>query len=189
MNKKITLQQIAEIAKKHGYEPAALDAVVRVESNGSGFSSSTGKIIIQFEPHWFKRLAGEGAKRGVIWSSNRVENQTNEWLAFNEAFYINPNAAMQATSIGLFQIMGFHYKTLGFKKVGDMWDFCKESEANQLELGVRFINSNAKLRKALKENDYHTFAYYYNGAQYQKFNYAARLKSAYEQAKIKISLV
>lgn len=178
----MTKEQISAIALKHGYEPEAVHSVLEVESNGKGFSEKTGKIIIQFEPSWFMQLADPASKKkGKIWSANKVENQTAEWLAFNEAFGINPNAAMQSTSIGMFQIMGFHYKTLGFKTVGEMWDFAKLSEVNQLEMGIRFINSNARLRKALKAKDWKTFAYYYNGARYQKFNYDNRLIAAYKK--------
>lgn len=179
----ISNDQLATIAKKYGYEPAALKAVLEVESNGKGFSDTTGKIIIQFEPHWFKRIADAKSRtKGVIWSQNKVENQTEEWKAFNEAFSINPNAAMQATSIGMFQIMGFHYGKLGFKTVGEMWDFCKASEVNQLELGVRFINANPHLKNALKTKNWQKFAYYYNGAAYQKFNYDNRMAVAYSRS-------
>lgn len=179
---KVTKEQVEEIARKHGYEPEAVHAVLEVESNGKGFSDTTSKIIIQFEPSWFMRIADPvSRKRGKIWSANKVDNQPNEWLAFNEAFGINKSAAMQSTSIGMFQIMGFHYRALGFATVDEMWNYAKVSEANQLEMGIRFINSNARLRKALKARDWKTFAYHYNGSQYQKFNYDNRLASAYRK--------
>jgi len=150
--------------------------VVKVESGGQGFSKETGKIIIQFEPSWFKRKAPYTPSG--LWSLNKVEKQTAEWIAFNDAFSKNKEAAMESTSVGLMQVMGFHYKLLGFKTVGDMWDYAKESELNQLRLGLRFIKSNTKMYKALKLSDWETFAYYYNGAQYKKFDYANRLAKA-----------
>ena len=90
---------------------------------------------------------------------------------------------MESTSIGLMQVMGFHYKLLGFKKVGDMWDFAKKSEMNQLWLGLKFIQSNKKMHTALKNNDFSTFAYYYNGSGYKKYNYDTKLNDAYNQHK------
>lgn len=179
MFKKLQISDIINLATHHGYEPAALRAVIAVESGGIGFAADTGKIIIQFEPVWFRRKVPY-APSGR-WSVNKVERQRNEWLAFNDAFRINPNGAMESTSIGMMQIMGFHYKLLGFNSVGAMWDFAKVSEANQIELGIRFIKANPKLDKALKNKDWKTFAYYYNGAGYRMNQYDTKLANAYKR--------
>ena len=53
---KITNDQIREIANRFSLEFAALKTFIEVESGGSGFDKRTGKLLIQFEPHWFKRL-------------------------------------------------------------------------------------------------------------------------------------
>lgn len=150
--------------------------VVKVESGGQGFAKDTGKIIIQFEPSWFKRKSPYTPSGK--WSLNGVEKQSAEWIAFNDAFSKDKNAALESTSVGLMQVMGFHWKLLGFKSAGELWDYAKVSESNQLRLGLLFIKSNPKMYKALKLSDWDTFAYYYNGAQYKKFNYAERLAKA-----------
>lgn len=177
---KLNNSQIIDLAKKYGISYASLKAVIEVESGGIGFASD-GKIIIQFEPSWFKRKSPYTPSGK--WSQNRVERQSQEWIAFNDAFSKNPNAAMESTSIGLMQVMGFHYSLLGFKTVGAMWDFAKVSEANQLELGLKFIKLNTKMYNALKKNDFNTFAYYYNGSAYKKFNYHTRMQTAYNKYK------
>jgi len=174
---KITQQEKQQLATKYGIAPASLEAVLEVESGGKGFDETTGKIIIQFEPLWFKRKSPYTPSGA--WSQNGVERQAKEWQAFNNAFKSDPNAAMESTSIGLMQVIGFHYALLGFKTVGEMWDFAKADEANQLELGLKFIKSNKKMYNALVKNDFATFAYYYNGQQYKKFKYDTRLKAAY----------
>ena len=46
-------QEIKEVAKNFGIEPAMFLAFIEVESGGKGFDDATGKIIIQFEPVWF----------------------------------------------------------------------------------------------------------------------------------------
>lgn len=176
MSKKITKKQIDDLAIKNGYAFKRLNAVVKVESGGIGFDSVTGKIIVQFEPSWFKRKAPYTPSGK--WSLNGVERQSQEWIAFNDAFSKNPDAAMESTSIGLMQVMGLHYKLLGFKTVGEMWDFAKVSEANQLELAIRFIKSNPALDLALKTGNAARFAYFYNGSQYKKYNYDTRLIAA-----------
>jgi len=184
MDKTLTLTQIHDLANSNGYPFAALNSVIRVESSGHGFSPLTGRIIIQFEPTWFKREFADWKNHsdGHTWVNNGVGNQTDEWKAFNDAFAINANAAMEATSIGLMQVMGFHWKDLGFTSVGAMWDFAKESEANQVALGIRFIKTIPKLDTALKNKDWATFAYYYNGSGYAKFNYDSRLATEYQKS-------
>ena len=175
---RITTNQLANLACKNGYELATLEAVINVESGGIGFDRATGKIIIQFEPSWMKRKAPYTPSGK--WSINGVERQSAEWIAFNDAYSENPNAAMESTSIGMMQVMGFHYKLLGFKTVGSMWDFAKQSEINQVELAVRFIKSNKKLDQALKDKNWPVVAYYYNGSQYKKFKYDTRLAYSYQ---------
>jgi hypothetical protein len=184
MSKKLTNEQIMALAQKNAYEYEALRAVIEVESNGNGFASA-GRLTIQFEPSWFKRTASDWRKHEKLltWVNNGVENQDKEYQAFTSAFQFSPAAAMKSTSIGLMQVMGFHYSLLGFRTVGDMWNFAKQSEANQLELGIRFIQSNKKLDNALKNKDWATFAYYYNGALYRNFKYDTRLATAYKKFK------
>lgn len=167
--------KIQELAKEFNIPSDNIRKVVAVESGGKGFNTD-GKIIIQFEPSWFKRKAPYTPSG--LWSLNKVERQSEEWVAFNDAFKKNPSASMESTSIGLMQVMGFHWKLLGFKSVGDMWDYAKKGEFEQLRLGLLFIKSNSKMYKALQTSDFDTFAYYYNGAQYKKFNYAERLRKA-----------
>ena len=163
--RKITLNDINELACKHQIEFAALRAFLHAESGGVAFDPVTGKIIIQFEPSWFKKKAPY-APSGA-WSLNGVERQSKEWIAFNNAFGLNPNAAMESTSIGLMQVMGFNYKMVGFKSVGEMWDFGKVSAKNQLEIGVRYIVAHPALYKALKDKNWHLVATYYNGSGYK----------------------
>ena len=165
MNKE--LQTIVKlVACQFKFEPAALAAFIEVESGGKGFDEKTGKILIQFEPIWMKRLAPYTPSGA--WSVNKVDVQYKEWIAFNDAFPKNPNKAMEATSIGLGQIMGFHYKRLGFATVGAMWDDAKKGLENQIEQIAKFILTDKKLLFALKTGDWHTVASIYNGASYAK---------------------
>jgi hypothetical protein len=180
MGKLLSTTDFDTLSREFDLEKALIKAVVSVESGGKGFDS-LGKIIIQFEPSWFKRKAPYTPSGK--WSLNKVEVQSREWEAFNDAFSKNPNAAMESTSIGLMQVMGFHYKLLGFSNVGAMWEFAKESEINQLRLGLKFIKSNKKMYEALKTKNFSVFAYYYNGEQYKKFNYDTRMLASYNKSK------
>lgn len=164
MNRELELI-IRVVACKFGYDPAALASFIEVESGGKGFDSSTGKLLIQFEPHYFRKrvpYAPSGA-----WSVNKVDVQKKEWTAFNNAFQIDQNSAMESTSIGLGQIMGSHWKRLGFKSVGEMWDHAKTSLENQVWQIAKFIETDKNLQVALKKPDWHKVATIYNGAGYK----------------------
>lgn len=153
---------IKKLALNFNLEPAILASFIEVETGGQGFDESTGKIMIQFEPSWFKKNAPY-APSGK-WSLNKVERQNAEWIAFNDAYAKDADAAMESTSIGLGQIMGFHFKRLGFDSVGEMWDFAKESLENQVWMICKFIETDKKLKFALKTCDWFTVASIYNGS-------------------------
>jgi hypothetical protein len=162
--KKITSDQIRNLAESGGLEFAVLKAFIEVESGGTGFDKVTGKLLIQFEPSWYRKRA-PFAPSGA-WSSNKVDVQSKEWLAFNDAFAKDATGAMEATSIGLPQIMGFHWKRLGYSTVGAMWDDFKKGEFEQVAALVRFIRTDNKLFAALQRKDWHQVASIYNGASY-----------------------
>jgi hypothetical protein len=180
-NKLLTNAQINDLAIKNGYEYRVLKSIIQVESGQHGFHPLTGKIIIQFERLWFKREYKDWAAdvMHTTWQSNKVGNQDAEWLAFDSAFAVNADAAMKSTSIGMMQLMGFHYAELGFKKVGEMWDFAKESEHNQVLLAIKWIKTVPPLDLAIKNKDWQKIACYYNGGSYRSYCYDTRLHSAY----------
>lgn len=165
--KKISNSDIKGIAGNNGIGAAALLAFIEVESGSKGFDDKTGKILIQFEPHWFRKKAPY-APSGA-WSVNKVEVQTKEWIAFNNAFAIDAEAAMMSTSIGMPQIMGFHWQLLGYSSVGAMWDDFKRSEYHQILALVRFLKAykGGHILRALKLRDFHAVATLYNGAEYK----------------------
>ena len=171
----ITNDEFLQLSLEFGIPVASIKAIDLVESNGQGFDPKTGKIKIQFEPHWFKKLSKLVTG---LWSTNTVDVQSKEWIAFNDAYAKNPTRAMESTSIGRMQVMGFHWKRLGFSSVGEMWDFAKESEANQLWLGLKFIVTDNRLLNALLIKDWRKVAYYYNGPEYERNKYHTKLQNA-----------
>ncbi|MDP3561758.1 MAG: N-acetylmuramidase domain-containing protein [Legionellaceae bacterium] len=159
---------LKEISRNNNIEYAALRAFIAVETGGIGFAKDTGKIIIQFEPVWFRRKAPY-APSGA-WSVNKVDVQSKEWIAFNDAFRKNPNAAMQATSIGLGQIMGFHFSILGYKTVGAMWDDAKVGDYQQVLQLVRFLKAyrSGDILKALQLRNFTRVAELFNGSGFRE---------------------
>lgn len=184
--KRIDDHDLQVIAQQAGIEFAMLKAFIEVESSGRGFDPKTGKLLIQFEPTWFRRqspYAPSGA-----WSVNRVDVQSREWVAFNDAFYKDPEGAMKSTSIGLPQIMGFHWALLGYSSVGEMWDDFKKGEYYQVKALVRFIEAKQNLYTAMQQKNFYRIAYIYNGSKFREMAkkwgrepYDISMKKAYEK--------
>ena len=181
-------KNIIDICKHQDIDARTLLAFISVETGGKGFDDRTGKIIIQFEPSWFKKEAPY-APSG-LWSVNKVDVQAKEWLAFNDAFRKNPSAAMESTSIGLGQIMGFQYKRLGYKSVNEMWDDAKKGILQQVGQIVKFIKTDKNLELALKNKNWSEVAKLYNGSGYKelakKYNrlpYDQSMQIAYDKFK------
>ena len=177
----ITENEYKNLAKEFEISVSKVKSIDSVESNGEGFDPATGKIKIQFEPHYFKRIS---RLLSGLWISNKVDIQSKEWKAFNDAFAKNPTAAMESTSIGRMQVMGEHWKRLGFKDVNQMWDFAKDSEMNQLWLGLKFIETDKRLFEAVKIWDTKKVAYYYNGKNYWIKGYDKKLEAAESKYRI-----
>lgn len=172
----ITQKDFENLSAEFGIEIPMIKALDLVESNGQGFDPKTGKIKIQFEPSYFKNIT---KLFSGLWSKNKVDVQSKEWEAFNDAFRVNPNAALRSTSIGRMQVMGYHYARLGFNTVGEMWDFAKKSERNQLWLGLKFMTTDPALYKDIRNKYFKGIAYRYNGVNYWIKGYHIKIEKAY----------
>ena len=126
---------VVQAAKLLGVEPAAVKAIIHVESAGRGYLKD-GRVIILFERHKFydllpKSLAHEtAAKYPNICNrkSGGYYGKAGEYSRFNLAFSIDKECAMKSASWGLFQIMGFNHAAAGYATVGEFVDAMKESE-------------------------------------------------------------
>ena len=171
-------------AKQFNLDWAAVISFIEVETGGRGFDEKTGKIIIQFEPSWFKKKAPY-APSG-LWSVNKVDVQSREWEAFNDAFQKDSDAAMQSASIGLGQIMGFHYERLGYNNVGEMWNDAKKGIDRQIWQILQFIETDKRLKTAIKIHAWSMATDIYNGLGSRELAikngwipYEEKLKTAY----------
>lgn len=185
---KIVNSAIGLFSSQFGLEAAMIKSFVEVETGGKGFDEKNGKLIIQFEPAWFRR--NEPYAPSGKWSVNGVERQEKEWIAFNDAWKINPVSAMLSTSIGLGQIMGFNFNKIGYKAVGDMWDEAKKGEELQVYQLCKYISYDSNLKTAMKDHDFTKIATIYNGSEFKEMakkwgreSYDISLRKAYEKYK------
>ena len=167
-----------------GVETACVKAVTKVESRGSGFLPS-GAPVILFERHWMykllkAKLGHEPALSDVVDpKAGGYKGGAAEHTRLEKAVAIDRECALQSCSWGLFQIMGFHWKALGYGSVQQFVNAQYASEAKQLDTFVRFLKINPSMLAALKVKDWAKFAKLYNGPAYAKNNYDTKLAEAY----------
>jgi hypothetical protein len=178
----------ADAARALGCEPEAVMAVVAVESGKSGFGAD-GRPLILFEPHIFSRLtkraydASNPKVSYVNWDKSKYPGtQSGRWAQLTEAASLDLENAVASASWGRFQIMGFNYPRCGFASAKELVAFLSQSEANQLEVFVRFV-TNAGIADELARQDWAGFALIYNGKAYAENKYDTRLADAYAKYK------
>ena len=180
---KLTEQDFERAAKKLKCEVASIKAVAEVESRGNGFYAS-GFPVILFERHIFRKYTNGRYNKSHPHLSGPAGNYgaagRNQIRKFNEAFALDPIAAMKSCSWGKFQIMGFNHAVCGYETVGEFVDAMKESEGKHLDAFVEFVIAN-KLAGHLRTKDWASFAKGYNGAGYQKNKYDTKMANAYKR--------
>ncbi|WP_426041492.1 N-acetylmuramidase domain-containing protein [Brevundimonas sp. TWP2-3-4b1] len=174
-------EQIAAVAASLDLTPAHVGAVYDVESRGNGMASD-GLPIILFERHWFARLtSGKHNAYSAISNSKPggyPKTQAERWDQMLRAVALDPNAALQSASWGLFQIMGFNHAAVG---QSTPWAFAREMAAGEgahLQAFAAFIKSKG-LVDELRDKRWAAFARAYNGPNYAINAYDTKLAAAY----------
>lgn len=193
-NKFLTEDDIEKAASLNQLEKAAIKAVIKVETSGTGFLPD-GRPRILFEGHIFWRelvkhnidpSKYQSTHPDIIypkWTKDWYKGGTKEYNRLEKAKLIHEEAALLSASWGLFQVMGFNFKLAGFNDVQDMVEKHYESEEYHLFAFLNFINSNQLVEK-LRAKDWAAFALGYNGKGYKLNQYDTKLKMAYEKFKI-----
>lgn len=191
MSKRITLEQITEAAKAINVPTAALQAVMKVEAKGSGFNSD-GTPVVLFERHVFRQRLIANAKASL---ADKVMRERPDLCAktsggyglysaqhgrLNAACQYDRASALESASWGLGQVMGYHWKALGYASLQAFINAMYKDEASQLDAMCRFIRANG-LDKYLRNQDWKNFALSYNGKEYAKNNYDIKLANAYKE--------
>lgn len=184
---RMALADVQAAAERYKVGVAALQAVLDVESSGSGFDEAHRPKIL-FEPHIFFRelartpaLQAAAVKAGLAYPHQGMQpypgSSEGNYSRLKRACMIEPNAAMHSASWGVAQVMGFNYATCGFDNVADMVLDCMDSEAAQFDLLLAYCEKNG-LISALQRLDFRAFALGYNGPGAVEA-YAGRLGTAY----------
>ena len=178
-------------AERLGLEPAALMAVAEVESGGRVHAVAGGRTepLIRFEGHYFDRLLPphlqEKARALALASplAGAIANppsQAARWALLERAAALDEDAAYAATSWGIGQVMGDHWRWLGYDSVGALVEEARSGFAGQLRLMLAYIE-RAGLIEPLRRHDWRAFARGYNGPAYARHGYHTRLAAAYRR--------
>lgn len=186
-------KDLARAAERLGVPVAAIKAVNEVESRGRGYLDD-GRPVILYERHIaYRRIAERGGNADAL--VERYPTLINpqrggyaggaaEWSRLASARQITPafpGIAEEACSWGQFQIMGYHWESLGYASIDEFVATMNASESQQLDAFARFIEADAALLKALKARKWDAFAKAYNGPAYRENLYDVKLARAFER--------
>lgn len=195
--KRMQPSDLVAVAKAGGYETPSLQAILDVESAGSGFDDS-GRPKTLPEPAVFFTQLWDGKKVAADWQARQKRQlaaiqsglATAAWgsipyPATSDARYsrlarmmaIDPSAALRSCSWGIGQVMGFNYAACGYPDVETMVSDACASEVLQFGFVIRFIE-HAGLGAALKRRDWAALARGYNGPGNVEV-YSKKLATAY----------
>lgn len=171
------------MAAQINVEWEALAAAVEVESGPLGGFDASGRPIILFERHLFSRRTSSRFDASNQNVSNRTpggypRTQDGRWAQLREAFALDAEAALAATSFGRFQILGLNHASSGAPGVFAYVAGIAHSERGQLAAFVAFLRAN-NLVDELQRRDWAGFAGGYNGPGYAANQYDAKLAEAY----------
>ena len=182
-SKTLTEEDYTKAASLLNCSKAAVRALVKIEANGRGFLKD-GRPKILFEPHWFGYYTQYRYNRSLPQLSSRSWNRRlyrqggTQWQKLERAMRLDEASAIKSASYGLFQVMGFHYKTCGYGNPKQYYDAQFTSEFEHLRCAIAFIKSK-NLDRHLRSLNWAAFAYGYNGSGYRANRYDTKLAAAY----------
>lgn len=169
-----------------GTDPVYLKAVAAIESAGENFWNVNGKKVppIRPEAHWFGRLTNYQFNdthphiSSRSWDPSLAATTREEaWKQYEEMKSLDPKAAAEATSWGPFQIMGFHWRRMGYPSVeAFIDDMDGPDDDGQMNTFVEFVKRDLSLLRAIRSGDWDTWEKAYNGGGYGGA-YAAKIRA------------
>lgn len=183
----LSTQDIEAAAQRLEMEPAILRALVQIESGGAGFGPD-GRPVILFDPVLFSQLTGgrfdaeaPEVSQAKLQPGGLGGSQSQRWERLARAYGLDAEAALSATSWGLFQIAGSSHRDAGAADVSSFVLDQAYSELRQLAAFENLIRVQS-LADELRAKDWEAFARLYNGEN-GAARYAQALADAYVNAK------
>lgn len=185
---------IAAKAAEFKVPEAHLKAVVEVESAGKIFAKIGGKLrpMVLFEPHiFYRRLSGAAQAEAVqLGLASKKPNrklygktQADRWAqieageALLKRHKLPGGAARESASYGVGQVMGYHWKSLGYASLALFLKTVEAGVEGQVDAMMRHIVVN-NLDDELRDGRWAAFARGYNGPAYRKNRYDTKMEEA-----------
>lgn len=164
-----------------GVPPESLWTVVTVETSGRGFLPDRRPQIL-FERHEFRRRTGgrfDASHPGISGPQGGYgAGGAHQHDRLLEAVALHRQAALESTSWGLGQILGYNAALAGYSDAEEMVAAFCEGEDQQLLGMARFLRSS-RLDSALSRGDWTAFARGYNGPGYAANRYDEKLQASH----------
>lgn len=191
---KSVLDEVVSVARKNNIPPAALLAVVEIESDGRALEQDGKTPCLLFERHIFYRelkklrpdrlslAISQGLAHEKWQRSTQYKDQGNSaarLVLINKARLVDPECANRSASWGVGQTMGFLAEELGFANANQMLaKMVQGGIPAQVDCMVREIRRKG-LDASLRSQDWAHFARIYNGPGYAQNSYDTKLAAAY----------
>ncbi len=179
----LTEEDYREAALELDCEVRAIKAVAKTESRGAAFDFRQRPTIL-FEPAKFHLYSGYHFVRShpnLQLVNKHYGGPEQQWKRLEEAYGLDAQAAILATSWGKFQTMGFNYFQAGFAMLEVFLTAMCASEKAQLDAFVAFIKYSKERLKGLQKKNWAEFAKYYNGDNYRENNYDVVMRNNYDK--------
>jgi len=167
-----------------GGDSATLWSLVVVETNGFGFFADRRPQIL-FERHIFQARTGGSYSAAHPDISNPQPGGyavgAAEYDRLARAMLLDERAALESTSWGLGQVMGFNATSVGYADVYAMVSAMVAGEGAQLQAVAQFIAGNPALSRAVTARDWANVALHYNGPNYSENKYDEKLAANYQK--------
>lgn len=182
-----TMTGIQEEADRLSVEWQALAAVAEVESAGKPLWD--GLCPIRIEGHYFHRLLPDDKRQTAVDrnlahpNAGQIGNpggMAERYRQLEQMILIDEDAALQSCSWGLGQVMGEHWRALGYDSVQRLAAEAQGSVAGQVRLMGRFIE-HFGLADELRRKDWAAFARRYNGPGFAANAYDVKMAKAYDR--------
>jgi hypothetical protein len=191
------ISAVVRVAKANKIEPAALLAVVEVESSGVPFEHDGVTPRFLYERHVFyrevRKLRGKARAEAAIRAGlgrtnwNKAVQYSDQRSSparlalMKKAKEFDEECACRSASWGLGQTMGFHAETQGFPNAIAFVEWMTKGGVDaQIEAMVKEIKKSGLVSK-INAHDWAGFAYRYNGAGYAQNQYDSRMANAYRK--------
>ncbi|MEW9584924.1 N-acetylmuramidase domain-containing protein [Paraburkholderia sp. DGU8] len=204
---KITEEDWVRAAGVISCEIEVIKAFAHVETKRAPFDQFL-RPVIQYERHKFAKHthhrfdATNADISGKAYTSAKFTEEgtpiaatdryvSDAYARFERAYLLDADAAIQACSWGMFQVLGENYSDMEIKTPQEFMQLaCMSERQHLLNLFVPFSIArhdpkygHGTLRNALIQKNWANAAWLYNGPDYKKNDYDNKLKDAYESIK------